>query len=274
MLRSFFATLIASSFLAIGLEATDFKPWYGTIYSLDLHAYCLLQQFETLDTGCGSAKRPEFDAFYDLSALMVVKEDITVEAEISALDSRHRLLGLSTFRLTGRYFWLNDVIGDPVSIATGMTVSKIFHAARRNIATFDHGGIACEGHVAVGKELSSCEEFWISRAWGVLGVGVADVGSPWLRANLAWERNWWELHRLKIFTETLWGFGNNNLNVHPSFRGYGSIHYQTVEVGLRYGYRLDNEALLSIGYAYRVYGHNCPRNANHLQLEVCYPFGL
>lgn len=273
MIRQFFlSTFLVGSFFT-QLVATDLKPWDGTIYSIDIHGSCLLQQFQRLDTKCGTIKRPEFDAFYELSVLTVPREKVTAEMELSASDTRHRLFGLNVFRLTGRYFWLNDVVDDPVSLATGITVSKIFHAARRNIATFDHGGIACEGHIAVGKEFS-CEQFWTARTWGVLGVGCADVGSPWLRANLVWEHNWWERHQLKAFADSVWGLGKNHLTIHPHFQGYGSINYQSVEVGLRYGFRLNNDSLLSIAYAHRVYAKNCPRDANLLKLELCYPFGL
>lgn len=266
--------VIAYSFLGFQLAATELKPWYGRIYDLDFRASSLLQQFNKLDTACGKVKRPEFDAFYHLSAHFVAKENLTAEMEVSALDSRHRLFGMQAFRLTGRYFVFNDVIGDPVSFAAGMTLSKIFHAARRNLATFDHGGVACEGHIALGKELLSCEEFWLSRIFGVFGIGIADVGSPWMRVNLAWERNWWERHQLKAFAHSLWGFGRNHLNLCHSFHGYGSINYQTVEVGLCYGFRLDNDALLSLSYAFRVYGRNCPSQVNYLQFELCYPFNL
>lgn len=270
-----FLCMILAGFLCSGqLAATELKPWHGSIYSLNFNASVSLQQFEKLDTHCGVIKRPELDAFYNLGAHMVVKENITAEIEISALDSRHRLFGFQALRLTGRYFWLDDVIGDPVSIATGLTVSKIFHAARRNIAAFDHGGVACEGHIAIGKELSSCEQFWVSRAWGVLGLGIADIGYPWLRAKLAWEHNWWERHQFRVFADGIWGFGHHDLHIHPSFKGYGSVNYQAIEVGLRYGFRFDNDALVSLAYSFRVYGHNCPINANILQLEVCYPFGL
>jgi len=267
------AVLAMVMLAAMCLEATELRPWHGNVYDLDIRGKAVLQQFQWIDTHCGQVKRPECDGFYTISALGVPKDMITVEAELSALDSRHRLFGLQALRLTGRYFWLNDIVADPISLATGITVSQIFHAARQNIATFDHGGIACEGHVAVGKEYS-CEQFWVSRWWGVIGLGIADVGYPWLRANLAWERNWWERHQLKIFMDSIWGFGGHDLGLVGCFPGYGNIQYQAIDTGIRYGFRLDNNVLLTIAYAYRVYGHNCPRNVNLLQLEICYPYGL
>lgn len=260
------------SLFAIELNATELEPWHGSIYSVDIRGKCLLQDFRRLDTRCGTIKRPEFDAFYNFSALGVCKDESTAEIELLASNTRHRGIGLNALRLTGRYFWLNDVVADPVSLATGLTVSKIFRASKHDVALFDHGGIACEAHVSVGKELS-CEEFWTSRGWAVLGFGIAVVGSPWLRANLVWERNWWNIHQLKVFADTIWGFGGKKLCLHP-FRGYGSVNYQAVDIGIRYGFIFSNNAFLSVAYAYRAYGRNCPIHVNLFQLEFCYPIKL
>lgn len=268
----FRAAVFLGFMFAAALNATELKPWVGPQYSAEFNASCLLQQFRRIDNHCGSRKRPELDSFYNFGAHAVSSENTTLELELSLLNTRQRAIGLEALRLTGRYFLLNDIVGDPVSFAAGLTVSKIFQDARRNIATFSHGGVACEMHLALGKEYS-CEQFWISRFWGVLGLGIADVGSPWLRANLVWERNWWEIHQLRFFADSIWGFGGNDLTLHP-FHGYGSIKYQAIDVGVRYGFRFANNALLTIAYAKRVYGRNCPLYTNFLKLELCYPFSL
>lgn len=271
-LRRFCAAFFAvCSVLFCQVDATELMPWHGQIYSVDFNGSLLFQDYSQLDTRCGS-RRPEFDGFYNLSALGVLREETTAEIELLVSDTRYRGFGLNALRLTGRYFWLNDIVGDPVSLVTGFTASKIFQASRRNVAIFDHGGIAGEAHVAIGKE-NSCEQFWINRAWAVLGLGVADVGSPWLRANLVFERNWWNIHQLKIFADTIWGFGGKQLRIHP-FRGYGSVNYQAIDVGLRYGFILPNNTFLGIAYARRVYGRNCPIHVNLVKFEINYPIQL
>jgi hypothetical protein len=273
MLRHFCASFfMACALLACQGEATELEPWHRQIYSVDFHGNCLLQGFRQLDTRYGAIRRPELDAFYNFSALGVCKDNSTAEIELLASNTRYRGIGLNAFRLTGRYFWLNDIVGDPVSLAVGFTASKIFRASRHNVAIFDHGGIACEAHVSVGKEVS-CEQFWTSRGWAVVGVGIADVGSPWVRANLVWEKNWWNIHQLKVFADTIWGFGGNGLRVHH-FDGYGSVNYQAVDVGFRYGFILPNNTFLGAGYAYRVYGRNCPIHVGLAKLEIIYPIQL
>lgn len=258
--------------LASAVHATDYKPWYGRVLQLETQADVCFQMFDHVDSHHSSGSRKEFDTFIDLGASMALWEDMAAELEVIALQSRNQSFGMDAIRLTGRYRWLNDIVGDPVSLSTGVTVSTIFPAARRNIATFDHGGIACEAHLAIGREVS-CMQFWTSRAWGVFGIGVADVGSPWLRANLAWEHNWWDRHRIELFSDSIWGLGGDQMDL-PYFHGYGPIQYQAVDVGARYYYQADYGIVFSLGYGYRIFARNCPQNVNFVLLRLEYPLSL
>jgi len=92
-----------------------------------------------------------------------------------------------------------------------------------------------------------------------------------LRANFSWEHNWWNRHRLEIFTESIWGFGQNKLNPYH-FHGYGSVQYQAIDLGFRYFYQFDYGVVVSGGYGYRVYAQNSPENVNLITLKLVYPF--
>lgn len=258
--------------IAATASATDYKPWYGRVLELDARAEVLMQAFEHVDSHHCSGKRREFDTFVDLSASMAVWEGIAAELEVIALQSRHQSFGMDAIRFTGRYQWLNDVVGDPVSLSTGVTVSSIFPPARKNVATFDHGGVACEAHVAVGREMS-CMQYWTSRAWGVFAAGIADVGSPWLRGNIGWEHNWCNTHYFELSADSIWGLGGDELNL-CYFYGYGSIQYQAIDLEVRYSYQCDFGPLLSAGYGYRVYARNAPQNVNFVLLRVEWPLSF
>lgn len=272
MVKKFVLAQLASLLLFSTAFTTDYKPWYGRVLELNANLDVLMQAFDHVDSHHSSGIRKEFDTFIDLSASMAVWESIAAELEFVALESRHRSFGMDAIRFTGRYRWMNDIVGDPVSLSTGVTLSTIFPPARRNIATFDHGGVACEGHIAVGREMS-CLQYWTSRLWGVFAVGIADVGSPWLRGNIAWEHNWCDTHRVQLSADSIWGLGGDHLN-QRYFHGYGSVGYQAVDLGVRYSYQCNYGPLLSIGYGYRVYARNSPQNVNFVLVRLEYPISL
>jgi len=256
--------------LPVLASATELIPWYGNDLEIETRATYLFQSYRSVDGSCG--KRSSNDHFLTLSAL-VPYDCWCAELEATWADTCKPSFGWDNFRLTGRYRILDDIIGDCVTLVTGVTLTKAFRPARRDISSFHHGGIEVEGHVTVGQEVS-CEQFWTSRWWGVLGLGVGDVGSAWIRGDAAWETNICERHIIRLFGKTLWGLGGRKLCVRK-FHGYGSIHHQSIDLGLRYSYWTDLcDITLAVEYSRRVYAKNFPRRADHIMLRLLYPFGL
>jgi len=259
--------------LAPFLEATERMPWYPRYLELQPRATWLYQDYQKVDTAKGSQHHSSHDNFLFLS-ISGAYDRWAVELEISAAATHHRNFSLSDISLTGRYQWKDDIIGDAVSLTTGLTVSHVFEIALHDISCFYHGGIQLEGHVAVGKEFCLCQQFWISRAWGVLGLGIADHGSPWVRFDAAWEHNVWDCHRFRIFADSLWGLGRNNLSLKHHFHGYGPIHHQSIDLGFAYSHHFEAGAIVDLGYSYRVHAHDCPERVNKIFISLLYPFGL
>lgn len=264
--------LLAALVIAIPLAATDLKPWFGPL-RLEGRITNIVQYYPSVDTKHGASYRSDCGDFTDYSLEAALLDMVAAQLEVVTAATRHRCFGLDSIKLTGRYLWLNDIVADPVSLTTGVTVSQVFKPSKHDIAIFHHGGIECELHAAVGQE-TSCEEFWTSRWWAVGGFGFADQGYPWLRANINWEQNWWDLHRFRVFAHSLWGLGHKNLYSAYHFKGYGPIRHQSIDLGLRYtkgfAYNID----LSFEYAYRVYSHNCPERVNHFVVNLFCPISL
>ncbi len=264
--------LLLLGLLPVLLNATDFKPWYPRNLELQPQATYSYQSYQTVDTVHGFAHRPAYNDFLDLS-LSGAYSQYAIELETLLAATRHRSFGFADLRFTGRYQWLDDVIGDPCTLTTGLTLTQVFSQSRHDNSFFYHGGIEVEAHVAAGRELS-CREFWQSRYWGVLGFGVADEGSPWVRANLSWEHNWWDTMSATVFLESLWGFGGEGLHLNKHFHGYGPIHHQSIDLGFRYSYTLECGGVATCGYARRFYALNCPRCVSEWCVSFLYPFGL
>lgn len=254
------------------LYATELFPWYGQELEIETRAACQLQAYQSVSTGHHSTGHSACDLFFDMSAISSYN-DFAGELEVVTSDTRYRSFGMDCIKLTGRYRWMNDIVADPISLVSGVSISQVFKPGLRNLSSFHHGGIEGEFHLAAGKE-HSFMQFWTSRYWGVVGVGVADTGYPWIRGNVAWEHNYRDLHQIRLFVNSLWGLGRKSLCLHD-FRGYGPIRHQLIDIGLRYSRFLTcNGMTISFEYAFRLFARNCPKDVNSLYVSVNYPFGL
>lgn len=260
--------------LPLSVSATEFSPWLARKYDIDLKASVQGQAYPSLNGVCGHTHKPACDCFVFLSAEGSPLDDTTAEVEVVASATRYKHFGADAFKLTGRYQWQSDVaVEEPFALSTGLTVSAVTKPALHDLSSFYHGNVEAEAHVAYGVE-TACQQFWKSRTWAVVGLGLADVGSAWLRGNVVWERNWCDQHRLKLFAHSLWGFGQRRLNLCRHFKGYGSIHHQSVDIGLAYAYVLPYKIELAADYSYRAFARNCPQGVSLFRVSCFYPIGL
>jgi len=256
----------------IALFATEYAPWYERNLELRPKATLLYQTYNSVQSPHRPKRHPSNDIFLDLS-LSTYLMAFGVELETSFAHTRHqRQLNWDDLSLTGRYQLLDDVTGDPISLTAGATIRQVLKLARHDVSCFYHGGLEGEFHLAAGVE-TSCAQFWVSRLWGMLGLGIADLGSPWIRANLEWNHNCYDLYGASLYLNTLWGLGRNNLRL-KDFKGYGPIAHRSADAGIRYGHTFEFGGTLGVGIARRIYARNCPRNVNQVYICFIYPFGL
>lgn len=252
--------------------ATDLKPWFPRYLEIQSRFTWSHQYYSSIDGGSKIYKKTAKNDFYtgslELAYFNLCGE---VEGTFSSTGSHH--LAPDSINATLRYQILDDVIGDPVSLVAGITVNQVFSLALKDINVFHHSHFEGEVHLAVGKEVT-CHDTWITRYWGVAGIGVGDQGSPWLHFEAAWEKNWFYGQITRVFANSLFGLGKENLSLYHPFKGYGSIRHQSIDLGALHRYTFENDLEITLGAFFRVYSKNCPRNVSGFFLSLLYPFGL
>lgn len=252
------------------LVGTELMPWFSRDFEIQTRATYLYQHYDRINKSSHhSFSYHAHDHFLGLSA-GISACDLSAEVELQAANTR-RERGLECLRLTGRYLLSNDILDDCISSAVGFTLTEVSHCALRDPSVFHHGRIEGEFHLSFGKELS-CLNFWSSRFWGVVGIGIADRGWPWLRADAVFEKNWCDQHQISLFVHTLWGLGHHDIS--RCFHGYGNIQHRSVDLGFKYTYLLECGMTASFAYSHRVYAVNFPAQANIFAVSILYPFGL
>ena len=256
------------------LHATELKPWFGNVKELDLRASYIFQNYHDVSTKFGTVHHYSGDSYLNLSAAMTFTDFIYGEFEVLSGRTAQHDFGVDHERLTARYLFLNDVIGDPVSLAAGVSFTHVHTPALDDISNFYHGHYEYEAIASIGKE-TICREFWMNRWWGIFGLGVASKGSPWIRSEIAWEKNFWGEKEFGIFANSLWGLGDRGLNLEVPFHGYDSIKHQSVDLGARARFLLPcPDVYFTIQYSRRVYALNAPKNNNILLFSIFYNMGI
>lgn len=253
-------------------EATNFQPWLGNIYEFELRPSVMYQNYSHLSSGSHSNKYSSNDFFLNGSVANAL-ETWGVELEATGAWTRKQNGDLDQLKLTGRYIWSDDIAGDALSVATGLSYTQAFTDSLKDVSSFHHG--RCEGElfVSIGKEYS-LDACWNSRWWSILGIGSSVArGSPWIRFNIAYEKCWQDKHEMRAFVHSLWGLGEKRLHL-SHFEGYGSVQHQSIDLGLRYTCLIDFFGSASLQYSYRVHARNFPESAHQILAEVLYTFGL
>lgn len=260
-------------FALIGLfqaaSATEYLPWYGKALQLEGRLTQVFQQYNSLKIKDHSYRANGINAFTDFS-LMVPFDVYCAEFEVVAVDTHRRELCVDCIRLTGRYMWLDEDLGDAFNLTTGITATQTFGKAAVDVATYHPGKIAGELHTALGKTWDLCEG-WEVRGWGVAGLGTADNGPAWTFGTAAVEFRSLSGNFFRIYSDIHYAFGGDRFH-HWDEVTRAKRHF--LDVGVRYTHRFDDFFELSLEYAYRTWVKNGYGNSNLYLLQFMYPFSI
>lgn len=269
-----FCSLIC--FLASGLSlfATELQPWLGNVYEFEFRSSFAYQGYQKLSCGSHLRKHSSDDLFLNASLLNTLQDpSLGIELEFRDASTRkHRGGGLDQWKITGRMLFLDDIIGDPISFATGLSYAQAFRHSLKDVSCFHHGLNNVECFASIGKEFPD-DVIWQSRLFAVAALGIAEKGSPWVRLHLDWEKRWQDNHEASIYLHSLFGLGGKKLKP-AHFRGFGSIQHQSIDLGLHYRYLIDFYGSASLSYSYRVFARNFPYGTHQALVQILYTFGL
>lgn len=263
--------VLTSLFLlsSLSMEATELSPWFGRDFELRPQASVRVQTYREVQSP-NELRRNANDSFYTLG-MDVAALGFDAQFEMTEAVTGRQHFDLDAAKLTVRYQLADDIIGESFSLVPGISYIQALRNSLLDPSSFHHGLYEAEFFLSFGKEMA-CEDFWTYRFWGMTGLGIAEQGSPWIRGDLTWEKNWWNQQQLQLFIHSLWGLGGEDFSCcFCCFKGYGPIHHQSVDLGTRYSYLFDWGGIVSLECAYRVYARNFPKRACQLVLKLEYP---
>lgn len=265
--------LICLLFCFIDLVALEVQPWFGDVYEFHLLSGYSFSWYNHVD----GAVKPLSDTsndhllFGNLEFAFSPLLSVDVDAEVAKTPRQD--FGMRSLAMQLRHLYFDDVIGDAVSMAMGASCRYVFPDAVRDISCPYGSNINIEGNISLGKEFD-CYGQWRYRFWTFGAIGFANEGSPWLRGIVAFEGNSCDRHKWALLVHGYKGYGSKKKVDIDSFHGYASVRTRSIDLALRYGYRLDPWGTFRVEYRRRVFAKLCPERVDTIILSFLFPFSL
>ncbi|MEM8727184.1 MAG: hypothetical protein AAGE99_00495 [Chlamydiota bacterium] len=246
-------------------------PWYSPIGEFRFRPTYSYRHYPSVSRGTSSYR--SHDHRLDLNFGVQFWPNWELQLESDFLHSRKRNRGTERVGLQLSHLFLDDVAGDPISLAVGLQGFYVPTRALRDVSVPYHAQGNLELGLTVGKEIDETYH-WLSRFWGFFGLGIANRGMPWIRPLIAAEMKFRQRHVLKAFTSSYIGLGRyHQVNI-DDFDGYAKTAHRSVDLSLSHTYLLRIWGNLSIEGSYRLYAHAFPKHAVTARITYHLPFSL
>lgn len=251
----------------------EVQPWFGDV--LEFH---FLQSYSYSWFHSVQGSRPSYHKFFQSNLLYSGLEFSPtpvwdVDADLQFSDTTAVSFNFRTAALQVRYLWLDDIVGDPVSFATGGSIRVTATSSLKDVSCPSHGNVDFELNFSLGKEFDP-SDIWRFRTWIFGAVGHANRGAPWVRGIAAVEMNHEDMHKWAIYAIGVNGYGRHtHINV-DHFFGYAKVREKAIDLGIRYGQGMGVWGTLRVDYLRRVLAKAAPQNVNTFILSWLLPFSI
>jgi hypothetical protein len=253
--------------------ALESQPWFGDCLEFHFLADYAYSYFSKVQNGTPQLTNTFQSNILSLGLDFSPTPEWSVDADMQVAATTKENFNFRSIALQARYLWLDDIIGDRVSLATGANIRFTNTASLRDVSCPFHTNCDFEMNFSLGKEFDVSDAFaWRMWAYGAMGQGI--WGSIWVRAIAALETNYSDRHKFGFLFSGINGYGRHTTVFIDDFHGYGKIRQKSIDLSVRYGYRMGIWGTLRFEYARRVLAKSCPQDVNTFIFSYLLPFSL
>lgn len=253
--------------------ALEVQPWFGDCLEFHFLGSYAYSYFNKVQNG-----RPQLTSTFEsnvgyLGLDFSPTPEWSVDLDLQVAKTTEQHFNFRSAAVQARYLWLDDIIGDPISFATGVNARFTNTDSLHDVSCPYHSNFDFEANFSLGKEFD-LSDFWAWRLWGFGCMGQGIKGSLWVRAIVGLETNYDDRHKLAFFGEGSNGYARHTTVFIDDFDGYAKIRQKSIDVGARYGYQMGVWGTLRVEYARRVLAKSCPQVVNNFVVSYLLPFSL
>jgi len=259
--------------LPISLFGLNMEPWFCNVYEFTFSPSYTYSRYRDVQNGYPQLRSVSNDHLIAFDIAVPPAPNWELDADVEFADTPRQSMGLRSLGAQVRYLWLDDVVGDPVSLTTGVSLRGVSKHSVHDVSSPYHSYLNGELSTSIGREWDSGFH-WRFRTYGFGAIGMANHGYPWSRLFATVEGNLHNTHRLSLFSWGYIGFGPHKRVHVDHFKGYASVQHRNVDIGIQYTYVTEIWGRITLSYSRRVYAHSFPENVNFFLIGYMLPFSL
>ena len=216
---------------------------------------------------------PEHGHTANLGLLFAPNLDWCLEATLRLTDTNRHHFFFNDVEFAARYLFLDDVIGDPLSLCGGIAATISSRKSLDDFLTEHLSQVDIDLFAAAGHE-QAIGARWFERTLLMGGITIPIRGSPlfWFEAALHFNDR--DRYVFGLWIGGAVGLGGHNLSTPGDFKGYGPIKTRSAETGLFIERSLSLFGSLIFEYSIRLFAHNLPQYAQCFSLTLLVPISL
>lgn len=258
--------------LPVAVVGFEEQPWFGDVYEFNWLSKYTYAHYGSVNGAVPSLDKSSDNHFLYLDLEFPFSPDWDAELDLHFADTAQESFNYTSTGFQVRHLFWDDIIGDPITFVAGLSFRYVPHWSVTDIATPYYGAANFEGQCSFGKEFDHFE-FWRFRLWGFAALGVANIGSPWMRAKLAFEGNVEDRHKWAIQVEGAHSFGRKVL-LSPDFNGYARVRSKNIDITGSYGYTFGPWGTIRLYYTRRLLAKRFPDRVNAYSVSYLLPFSF
>jgi len=260
-------------FFPFSIFSLEQQPWFGDVFEFHFLGSYTYSRFSSVQAAIVPLRNPSNDHLLYFGLDFSFTPQWTFDWDLQFTETPRQSFSFRSTAWQFRYLWLDDIIGDLVSLSTGANIRYTSSRSIHDISTPYPAPVDFELNFSVGKEFDYLQD-WRFRFWGFGALGQGSRGSPWLRATLAFEGNYYDEHKWALFSYFSHGFGRKTTVNIANFNGYARIRQKSIDIGASYGFRMLVYGTIRVSYVRRVLAKRCPSRVNFFTLSYLLPFSF
>jgi hypothetical protein len=258
---------------ALSCSALEVQPWFGDLLQFHFLSSYAYSRFHSVQGGIPPLTSPFNADCVTFGLEFCPLPDWSVDLDLQVASTSAVSFYFRSTALQARALWLDDLVGDPISLNTGVSARFTPSRALSDISCPSHANVDFEVNFALGKEWDASDS-WRWRLWFFGAIGHGNRGSPWVRGILTTETNIQDRHRFALYATGSNGYGRHTHLFIDHFRGYAKIRAKSIDLGVWYGYHMRIWGTFKVGYERRVLAKANPKNVDTFIVSYSLPFSL